>query len=643
MGVIETIKSLLDQGDYLTAANLAEEHKITDCNNLFKHLNEITEIASSIEHTIHIVSSLEDRIASYESELRNVRDIAFQMEQKEHAVEIQCKNISDVSELIDELLDKLHIPHQLQDIILGGNLHDRSSTKQLVGALKKLETVLKYQPDPCLDNMKCVRNQKDQASEIKTKFCSRLYERFNDNIDYQFREFSEKLINYIYSQSHRNISLPSHECIHAELEYLAPLVHWVHENDKSTYQGIKNHYINASKTQYEREIKIFFEYAREKLASSGDTQDTISGRSSEISYSNWDEFDSYIEKMLLAIDPVCKAEQMFYETVFIDRENTTARNQEKLFSILSDKIFNVIEKEFVEFANYYASQNGIYSLYLLVRLSQHILNNTDQSSFLTQIYPEILIKVKRNFDSFMSQQLSSIRDTRTPKQSKCGVLISVKNFEQFAKQVESLFKNTGSRADIDRWYRDLVSELFQLIDSFEHSRTPTEMIRLENYYYLHDVLRSLKVPCLETQRREANLQYKAALNDYVSRYFGRPLEKVNLFFEGVQAKIAQGVKEEEISFQSAYSKQELRKVLQMVTLKEVRKGLEDMYRRIEKHAFDPNSNLIQVIWHAMQEEFLSQYKAIQGMIERCYPSSNLTLAITIDDILQVFSDIAQSH
>lgn len=45
----------------------------------------------------------------------------------------------------------------------------------------------------------------------------------------------------------------------------------------------------------------------------------------------------------------------------------------------------------------------------------------------------------------------------------------------------------------------------------------------------------------------------------------------------------------------------------------------------------------------MQEEFISQYKYIQEMIERCYPQSNISLLFKIEDVLNVFSDIAQTH
>lgn len=632
MNIVDEIKDLLDQGDYLKAARLAEENKITDCRKICEHLDEINDIASSIDHSISILTSLEEKVIGYESTLRNIKDTAFQMEEREHAVEIQCKNISDASELIETLLNNLKISHDIQKTLLYDNLEENSDIEKFVSVLHSLEAVLNYSPDPSLLTMRCVKTQKEHAFNIKTKFCERFYQHFLNYLNHFFSQSSEDLINNIYSHP---FSLPTHKVIHTPLNYMVPFMNWLAKNDKSTFEGLNNNYISRSKTQYDKEIRIFFDCAKEKLSDShSDTFDTASGRSYDVG--NWDEFDTNVDKILQALEPVCQAEQEFYTRLFAINGGDEA-NLKTLVNM-----FHSIETEFVEFTNYYTQQNGLYSLYIIVKLSQY-LKSCNDTIFLKEIYPEVLLRVQKNFDAFMELQLNSIRESKAPKQPKCGVLSAVKGFEQLARQMESLFKCVRARSDIDKWYCDLVSELFKLIDGMEHSKTPTEMICLENYYYLHDVLRSLKVPCLEGQKIEANLQYKAALNAYVSRYFGRPLEKVNVFFEGVQSKIAQGVKEEEISFQLAFSKQELRKVLQIVTLKEVRKGLEDMYRRVEKHAFEPDSNLLQVIWREMQDEFLIQYKAIQSMIERCYPSSNLSLPFSIDDLLQVFSDIAQTH
>ncbi|KAG8328786.1 Exocyst complex component 1 [Homalodisca vitripennis] len=68
--------------------------------------------------------------------------------------------------------------------------------------------------------------------------------------------------------------------------------------------------------------------------------------------------------------------------------------------------------------------------------------------------------------------------------------------------------------------------------------------------------------------------------------------KNNQFFDGVQVKVAQGVKESEISYQMAFSKQELRKVIREYPGREVRKGLNDLYKKVEKHLCE-EENLLQ--------------------------------------------------
>ena len=137
------------------------------------------------------------------------------------------------------------------------------------------------------------------------------------------------------------------------------------------------------------------------------------------------------------------------------------------------------------------------------------------------------------------------------------------------------------------------------------------MIELENYHYLQITLSSLKISCLENERKEAKLRYNNALQEYVNLYFRRPLEKLNIFFEGVQEKVQQGVREEEIGYRLAFSKQELRKVIKDCNLKDIKKGLEDMYKRVEKHVSDPDSTLIQVcvpsIWN-MSDNFFFIYR-----------------------------------
>ena len=63
--------------------------------------------------------------------------------------------------------------------------------------------------------------------------------------------------------------------------------------------------------------------------------------------------------------------------------------------------------------------------------------------------------------------------------------------------------------------------------------------------------------------------------------------------EGVQGLVAAGVKESEVGFQLKYSKQELRKVIAIYPGKEVRYGLDKLYKKVERHLCE-EEGLIQV-------------------------------------------------
>merc|ERR1712096_562907 len=131
------------------------------------------------------------------------------------------------------------------------------------------------------------------------------------------------------------------------------------------------------------------------------------------------------------------------------------------------------------------------------------------------------------------------------------------------------------------------------------------------------LLSRLKIPVLDSLKRDTKQKYTDALHNYVTQYFGRPLEKVNIFFDGVSARINAGGKE-------------------------ARGGLERLYKKVEKHLSE-EENLLQVVWHAMQEEFIRQYKYIEDLLQRCYPGAQISLDFTMTDILEYFSDIAMHH
>jgi hypothetical protein len=50
----------------------------------------------------------------------------------------------------------------------------------------------------------------------------------------------------------------------------------------------------------------------------------------------------------------------------------------------------------------------------------------------------------------------------------------------------------------------------------------------ENFHHLYALLSELKVGVLDGLRKDAKQKYSDALKAYVTQYFGRPLEKLNV-------------------------------------------------------------------------------------------------------------------
>lgn len=51
---------------------------------------------------------------------------------------------------------------------------------------------------------------------------------------------------------------------------------------------------------------------------------------------------------------------------------------------------------------------------------------------------------------------------------------------------------------------------------------------MENYHHMHSQLARLKVAALDNMKKESKLRYNEALRSYVIKYFGRPLDKLNV-------------------------------------------------------------------------------------------------------------------
>ncbi|XP_023566701.1 exocyst complex component 1 isoform X8 [Octodon degus] len=394
---------------------------------------------------------------------------------------------------------------------------------------------------------------------------------------------------------------------------------------------------------------------------------------SDLDVADRTKFDKIFEQVLSELEPLCLAEQDFISKFFKLQQHQsmpgTMTEAEDLDGVTSSrqhnsgtplpvsserdmirqmmiKIFRCIESDLNSLIALGDKIDSFNSLYMLVKMSHHVwtAENVDPASFLSTTLGNVLVTVKRNFDKCISNQIRQMEEVKISKKSKVGILPFVAEFEEFAGLAESIFKNAERRGDLDKAYTKLIRGVFVNVEKVanESQKTPRDVVMMENFHHIFATLSRLKISCLEAEKKEAKQKYTDHLQSYVIYSLGQPLEKLNHFFEGVETRVAQGIREEEVSYQLAFNKQELRKVIKEYPGKEVKKGLDNLYKKVDKHLCE-EENLLQVVWHLMQDEFIRQYKHFEGLIARCYPGSGITMEFTIQDILDYCSSIAQSH
>jgi hypothetical protein len=108
----------------------------------------------------------------------------------------------------------------------------------------------------------------------------------------------------------------------------------------------------------------------------------------------------------------------------------------------------------------------------------------------------------------------------------------------------------------------------------------------------------------------------------------------------VEGLLAGGTKPEEVGFRLDYSKTELKKCIKEYPGREVKRGLEKLYRRVEREV---SEEVLEVVWGDMQGCLMQQVAKFNSLILQCYPGSNISLEFGEEDLAKYFRSIAEQR
>ncbi|EMD41929.1 hypothetical protein CERSUDRAFT_79548 [Gelatoporia subvermispora B] len=280
------------------------------------------------------------------------------------------------------------------------------------------------------------------------------------------------------------------------------------------------------------------------------------------------------------------------------------------------------------------------------------------NAFLISVLEKQHMRLKSLFERRVTEQIKSIEDTKLTSKKRQGVVPFIKYFPTYIGRVESQLIGADTleiRHNVDAAYDKIVTAMFDALKQMakldgegeDKGQLNYHVILIENMHHFVAEISQLELGSVAGFLKRAQSIYEENLNAYVKIVLRRPFSKIIDYFEGVE-RLLKTTAPSEVSSNSSYSKSSLKKVLKEYTAKDVRKHIDVLFKRVEKHftessektATEEASNVTGIapgsalvgVWKACEEELLRITDLFTKRINQCYKDSGVILEYTPIDV-----------
>lgn len=241
--------------------------------------------------------------------------------------------------------------------------------------------------------------------------------------------------------------------------------------------------------------------------------------------------------------------------------------------------------------------------------------------FLNNLLQKLHSNLEVRFKKFVDEQIRAIEDTKVKIKKRKGVIGFMRIFPQFLTTVENMLAGVDPhlpvRRLVDHEYDRILKTMFDSLkviaretpsagvvpaaaqlavpgaggtDPEEKLALNFHILLIENMnHYLEEVDNPRNLEVLLDWREAAQRELAEHMSLYLNAVMRRPLGRLLEHLENIEAQLASGKSPAAVAAQPSNSKAVFHKVLSGYDAKEVRKGVETLRKRIEKHFGDEDS------------------------------------------------------
>ncbi|KAF2772419.1 hypothetical protein EJ03DRAFT_380806 [Teratosphaeria nubilosa] len=339
-----------------------------------------------------------------------------------------------------------------------------------------------------------------------------------------------------------------------------------------------------------------------------------------------------------------------------DADRETARQ----VTGVMDDIFRSFAQEMGVLLEWAVSHDPIQGVGVMVSLSKHsyYLQDTSQE-FLVQLLDGLTTRLQNIWAKFVDDQVRAIEEKKVKIKKRKGVIGFMKTFPQFAAAVENVFALVARddydglaasmyevRQMVDQAYARMNRAMFDSLkviakesptagqpqqtrfgdDSEDKEMLNYHILLIENMnHYIEDVDDGKKEGVLAEWKGKALLERAEAMEAYTGRVLRRPLGKLLDFLDSVEALLqSHSTNPTAIAARPSTSRKQARQVLATYDSKEIRRGIETLRKRIEKHFGDADEenisrDLVDFVVRECERSYEKTIERAERIIGAVYP------------------------
>lgn len=291
-------------------------------------------------------------------------------------------------------------------------------------------------------------------------------------------------------------------------------------------------------------------------------------------------------------------------------------------------------------------RQGVGVLAILER--KQVEMTSSNQDFLNNILQKLNGSLESRFSKFVEEQIRAIEDTKVKIKKRKGVISFMRVFPHFSAAIENMLATSDTaspvRRAVDREYVRIIKSMFDALKVIARENPSTltnsgadpedkealnyHILLIENMNHFLEELNTHDLEVLEEWKEAAAGEMAEHMGLYLDAVMRRPLGKLLEYIENLESQMASGKTMTIIAAQPSNSKATFNKILGSYDGREVRKGIEALRKRVEKHFGDADDpSLSRDLVNRMTRECEKFYNDVELRI------STVTAAVYGGDVL----------